>query len=40
MFGLGKSLAKNQYGFCSGHSTEYAALGLIDRITNEMDTNA
>ena len=29
----------NQYGFRPKHSTEYAALELIDRIINEMDKN-
>ena len=29
----------NQYGFRPKHSTEHAALELIDRITNKMDTN-
>ena len=29
----------NQYGFRPKHSTEYAALELIDRIINKMDTN-
>ncbi len=27
----------NQYGFREGHSTEYATLELVDRITLEMD---
>ena len=29
----------NQYGFRPKHSTEYAALELIDKIINEMDKN-
>ena len=29
----------NQYGFRPKHSTEHAALELIDRIINTMDTN-
>ena len=29
----------NQYGFRPKHSTEYAALELIDRIINKMDRN-
>ena len=29
----------NQYGFRPKHSTEYAALELIDRIINKMDSN-
>ena len=29
----------NQYGFRPKHSTEYAALELIDRIINKMDNN-
>jgi hypothetical protein len=30
----------SQYGFREKHSTELAALELVDRITNEMDNNA
>jgi len=30
---------KSQYGFRSNHSTEYAALELVDRIITEMDKN-
>ena len=30
--------AEYQYGFRSGHSTEYAALELVDRITTQMET--
>ena len=29
--------SENQYGFRSGHSTEYAALELVDRITTQID---
>ena len=29
----------NQYGFRPNHSTEYAALELIDKIINKMDLN-
>ena len=29
----------SQYGFRAKHSTEYAALELVDRIINEMDQN-
>ena len=29
----------SQYGFRSGHSTEFAALELIDIITTELDNN-
>ena len=32
-------LAKQQYGFRSQHSTEYAATKLIDRISQEMDSD-
>ena len=34
-----KRLFDNQYGFRPKHSTEHAALELIDRIINKMDTN-
>ena len=34
-----KLFAENQYGFRSGHSTEYAALELVDRITTQMDNS-
>lgn len=34
-----KLLFDNQYGFRPKHSTEYAALELIDRIVTQMDTN-
>ena len=35
-----KQLAfENQYGFRPGHSTEYAALELTDRIITDMDKN-
>ena len=34
-----KLFAENQYGFRPGHSTEYAALELVDRITTQMDNN-
>ena len=30
---------EHQYGFISKHSSELAALHLIDKITNEMDSN-
>ncbi len=33
-----KLLYNSQYGFREGHSTEYAALELVDRITLEMDS--
>ena len=29
----------NQYGFRPNHSTEYAALELVDRIVTQMDKN-
>ena len=32
-----KLLFKSQYGFRKNHSTEYATLELIDRVTNEID---
>ncbi len=32
-----KLLYDSQYGFREGHSTEYATLELVDRITLEMD---
>ena len=38
-FEKNKLLFDNQYGFRPKHSTEHAALELIDRITNKMDTN-
>ena len=38
-FEKNKLLFDNQYGFRPKHSTEHAALELIDRITNRMDTN-
>ena len=34
-----KKLFFNQYSFRSGHSTEFAALELIYRITTELDNN-
>ena len=34
-----KLLFDNQYGFRSMHSTEYAALELIDSIITQMDNN-
>ena len=34
-----KLLFDNQYGFRSMHSTEYAALEIIDRIITQMDNN-
>ena len=38
-FEKNKLLFDNQYGFRPKHSTEHAALELIDRITPKMDTN-
>ena len=38
-FETNKLLFDNQYGFRPKHSTEHAALELIDRIINKMDTN-
>ena len=32
-----KLLFDHQYGFCSGHSTEHAALELTDRIITNID---
>ena len=37
-FEKNKLLFDNQYGFRPKHSTEHAALELIDRIINKMDT--
>ena len=34
-----KLLNSSQYGFRSGHSTDYAALELIDRLITKMDRN-
>ena len=34
-----KLLISSQYGFRSGHSTDYAALELIDRLITQMDRN-
>ena len=34
-----KLLNSSQYGFRSGHSTDYAALELIDRLITQMDRN-
>ena len=34
-----KLYCKNQYGFRRNHSTEYAALELIDRVILDMDKN-
>ena len=38
-FEKNKLLFDNEYGFRPKHSTEHAALELIDRIINKMDTN-
>ena len=38
-FEKNKLLFDNQYGFRPKHSTEHAALELIDKIINKMDTN-
>ena len=38
-FEKNKLLFDNLYGFRSKHNTEHAALELIDRVTNKMDTN-
>ena len=38
-FEKNKLLFDNEYGFRQKHSTEHAALELIDIITNKMDTN-
>ena len=29
----------HQYGFRTGHCTEYAALDIIDRVTTQLDIN-
>ena len=34
-----KLLSNSQYGFRSGHSTEFAALDLVDNILAQMDNN-
>ena len=34
-----KLFNQNQYGFRTGHSTEHAALELVDNITSQMDNN-
>ena len=34
-----KLFNQNQYGFRTGHSTEHAALELVDKITSQMDNN-
>ena len=31
-------LVKEQYGFCTNHSTEYAAIKLVDHLSKEMNT--
>ena len=33
-----KSLAKQQYGFRRLHSTEYAAVNLIDHVSKQMES--
>ena len=37
-FNTNKLFSKSQYGFRENHSTQYAALELIDRIISSMDT--
>ena len=32
-------LTEQQYSFCTKHSTEYAALKLIDHVRNEMESD-
>ena len=34
-----KIFSSSQYGFRVGHSTEYAAIDLVDKITTQMDNN-
>ena len=34
-----KLFNQNQFGFRTGHSTEHAALELVDKITSQMDNN-
>ena len=31
-------LAEQQYGFCTNHSTEYAAVKLVDHISKKMES--
>ena len=38
-FKTSKLFSKFQYGFRSGHSTEYIALDLVDQIITYMDNN-
>ena len=38
-FTKNKLFYKSQYGFRKGHSTEFATLEIIDRITEKMDKN-
>ena len=37
-FNTNKLFSKSQYGFRENHSTQYAALELINRIISSMDT--
>ena len=36
-FQQNKMFCSNQYGFRTGHCTEYAALEIIDRVTTQLD---
>ena len=36
-FNSNNLLAEQQYGFCPNHSTEYAAVKVVDHISNTMD---
>ena len=37
-FNTNNWLVEEQYGFCTNHSTEYAAIKLVDPLSKEMDT--
>ena len=39
LFEENKLFNQNQYGFRTGHSTEHAALELVDKITSQMGNN-
>ena len=39
-FNSNNLLAEQQYGFCTNHSTEYAAVKLVDTISKEMESGS